>query len=261
VADTVVLCYHAVSYDWPADLSTTPARFESQLRLLLARGYRAATFHQAVTAPPARRTFVVTFDDAYRSVHRLAAPILSGLGLPATVFVPTDYPDSEEPMAWPGIERWLGGPHEHELVPMSWEELASLAERGWEIASHTKSHPRLPELEDDDELLAELRDSREACEHRLDRPCRTLAYPYGAEDARVVRAARAAGYTAAAALPERFHVEDRFRWPRVGVYHVDDERRFRLKVSPAVRRLRGSPVWTLLERARSHARPSAARGG
>ena len=90
---------------------------------MLARGYRGATFHDAVHAPPAPKTFAVTFDDAYRSVIELGFPILSRLGVPGTVFVPTSFTGSEEPMSWPGIDHWLGGPHESELVPMSWEEL------------------------------------------------------------------------------------------------------------------------------------------
>ena len=35
--------------------------------------------------------------------------LLAALGrttLPATVFVPTDYPDSGRPMGWPGYDRW-----------------------------------------------------------------------------------------------------------------------------------------------------------
>lgn len=217
--------------------------------MLLRRGYRGATFHEAATAPPAGKTLAVTFDDAYRSVYEQALPILSRLDLPATVFVPTSYPDIDGPMAWPGIERWLGGPHEPELHSMSWEELRSLADMGWEIGSHTRSHPRLPDI-DDSKLDDELGESRRICEQQLGVPCRTIAYPYGAVDDRVARAANAAGYEAAAALPKRFHAEDRLRWPRVGVYHVDDDRRFRLKISPGIRWLRASPAWELVERAR-----------
>ena len=54
----------------------------------------------------------ITFDDGYRSVLELALPILEELGVPATLFVPTDYIGSERPMSWPGIERWTGGQHE-----------------------------------------------------------------------------------------------------------------------------------------------------
>ena len=91
----------------------------------------------------------VTFDDAYRSVIELAFPILSRLGLVGTVFVPTRFAGGEEPMSWPGIDQWVGGPHERELVPMSWEELGRLAEAGWEIGSPHVSHPRLTQVADD----------------------------------------------------------------------------------------------------------------
>jgi peptidoglycan/xylan/chitin deacetylase (PgdA/CDA1 family) len=63
MSDVLVLCYHAVSVRWPAELSVTPERLEEQLRLLVRRGFKGATFHQAVIAPPAPRTLAVTFDD------------------------------------------------------------------------------------------------------------------------------------------------------------------------------------------------------
>jgi hypothetical protein len=59
----------------------------------------------------------------------------------------------------------------------------------------------------------------------------------------VVEAAGAAGYAAAGTLPARLHPERALAWPRVGIYHGDDERRFRMKVSRAMRRLRGSRLW------------------
>src|SRR3954451_1916783 len=102
MSDVLVLCYHALSDDWPAALSTTPERFEAQLRLLIERGYRPATFEQAVGEPLAERTFAVTFDDAYRSVLALAHPIMERLGVPGTVFVPTDWAGREQPMTWDG---------------------------------------------------------------------------------------------------------------------------------------------------------------
>jgi peptidoglycan/xylan/chitin deacetylase (PgdA/CDA1 family) len=140
-------------------------------------------------------------------------------------------------MTWDGIDQWLGGPHEHELLCLGWPELRELADGGWEVGSHTRSHPRLTTV-DDKRLGAELRDSRAACEEGMGRPCRSIAYPYGDVDARVIAAARAAGYELAAALPKRHGSTDHLDWPRVGVYHRDDLRRFRLKASPLLRRLR-----------------------
>lgn len=244
-ADVLVLCYHAVSERWSAELSVTPDRLKRQISLLLERGYRGVTFHRAVTSAAAGKTLAVTFDDSYRSVIRLALPILAEVGVPGTVFAPTSYVGGERPMSWPGIDQWLGGEHEDELVPMSWEELDSLHSAGWEVGSHTRTHSRLTQL-GDAALAAELLGSREDCEARLGRPCRSIAYPYGGTDDRVVAATREAGYSAAAALPSSLaHRDETLRWPRTGIYHGDDEWRFRRKVSPVVRRLRGMSIWRL----------------
>jgi peptidoglycan/xylan/chitin deacetylase (PgdA/CDA1 family) len=245
VSRVIVLCYRAVSESWPADLSVMPRELERHLRLLVSRGYRSATFTEAIRTTRADRTVALTFDDAYRSVFELAFPILSRLGFRGTVFVPSAFAGSDSPMAWPGIDHWLGGPHEAELLPMSWNQLCSLAEAGWEIGSHTSTHPRLTRL-DDESLAHELAGSRRECEERLGRPCRSLAYPYGDHDQRVVQAAREAGYATAGTLPAGWHPSDPLRWPRIGVYHGDDGVRFRLKVSPAVRRLRAGRAWGLL---------------
>jgi peptidoglycan/xylan/chitin deacetylase (PgdA/CDA1 family) len=242
MADSLVLCYHAVSAGWPGTLAVTQERLEEQLHFLVRRGYRAHTFLDVVTRRGGGHRVAVTFDDAYSSVFELAYPVLQALGMPATVFVPTDLVGTGEPMSWPGIEQWLGGPHAHELIGMSWAQLGELADAGWEIGSHTRSHARLTSVRDET-LAEELNASREECQHRLGRPCRTLAYPYGAVDARVVRAADGAGYLAAGAPPNRLPGERRLRWPRVGVYPADDLRRFRVKVAPSVRRLMGSPAW------------------
>jgi peptidoglycan/xylan/chitin deacetylase (PgdA/CDA1 family) len=255
----LVLCYHAVSGTFPAPLSVTPASLEHQIGLLLRRGHVGATFTRALERPPARRTLVVTFDDAYLSVLETALPILRRLGVPATVFAPTDLIGRDGPMAWPGIDQWLGGPHERELVPMSWEQLRHLADQGWEIGSHTCSHPRLTELDDSD-LEGELRRSKERCEVELGRDCTSLAYPYGDFDARVVEATRAAGYRFAATLPSRLVRAGPLEYPRVGVYHGDGATRYRTKVSPVLRALRASPAWELLEHGRSWA-ASARRSG
>lgn len=243
MANVLVLCYHAISERFPAPMSVTPANFERQLALLKRAGYRGVTFEEAVSASSGR-VVAITFDDAYLSVLQLAKPMLDSVGYPATVYAPTAYLDTpEQPLKWDGIDRWHGGEHERELLPMSWEQLGELAEHGWEIGSHTCRHPHLDRVGDDAELRAELVESKATVEERLGRPCTTLAYPYGEYDERVVAAAGAAGYAAAGTLPARLHPARPLAWPRVGIYRGDDERRFRLKVSPVVRRLRASRFW------------------
>lgn len=239
MAHVLVLCYHAVSPTWDSELAVTPQQLEWQVRTALRHGYRPATFHQAVCDPPSRLTLAVTFDDGYLSMREHAYPVLSRLGVPATVFIPTDYVGLDGPMSWPGIEKWLGTPDEHELRPLDWDDVSWLTWRGWEMGSHTLSHPYLPTV-DAAGVERELTESKALLEERLKRPCSSLAYPYGGVSQRVAEAARDAGYDTAAALWHPLREHDVYTWPRVAIYRGDSSLRYRAKVSLRIRRLRGA---------------------
>lgn len=228
--DLLVLCYHGISDSWPAETTVTPADFESHMHWLLEDGYRGATFAEALTAPPEGRTVVVTFDDAHASVLEHAAPTMERLGLPGTVFVPTDYPGGSRLLAWEGYDAWVGTEHEHELRCMSWDDLRGLAASGWEIGSHSASHPRLKRL-DDDRLADELTRSRIECEREIGAPCRSLAYPRGSCDARLALAARASGYLFAATVAHEPTLPLPFQWPRIALRRGEDAGALRRRVS------------------------------
>lgn len=248
--DLLILCYHALSPSWPADLSVTPRAFARQIEMLARRGYVGARFTEAVGGDlEGRRVAVFTFDDNYRSVLELAKPILDRHGYPGTLYVPTDWPSQSRAMRWPGIDRWLGTRHEPEMLSLDWQELRDLADTGWEIGSHTCSHPHLTEL-DDVTLERELSESKARIEQELGSPCTSLAYPYGDVDERVALAAGSAGYACAGTIPRVLPSPDRLRWPRTPIFHRDDIGRFKLKVSPTMRRARSSPIGVTLDRAR-----------
>jgi peptidoglycan/xylan/chitin deacetylase (PgdA/CDA1 family) len=240
--DVLVLCYHAVSPTWTASLSVTPNALAQQLRLLVDRGWRGATFRDAVLKAPWQKTLAVTFDDAFLSVLERAHPILASLGLPGTVFAPTSFVDERRRLSWAGIDHWSQTGDAPELTCMSWDDLRVLVSEGWEVGSHTRSHPRLPQL-DDNTLQAELDGSRRECSERLGGPCESLAYPYGDVDDRVAAHAVQAGYVCAASLSSSLARLGVHRWPRVGVYHQDPQWRFRLKVNGVVRRVRATSIW------------------
>jgi peptidoglycan/xylan/chitin deacetylase (PgdA/CDA1 family) len=235
--DTLVLCYHAFSHAWKADLSVKPALFAQQLALLAEAGYRGVTFSEAVRRQARHKEVAITFDDAFESVVAHARPVLDELGWPATIYAVTDYAREGRPVAWPGVDQWAGGPYDDELGTLDWDGLRDLRDAGWEVGSHTVTHPHLTQL-GDDELERELVESRAAVEAALGEPCDSIAYPYGDVDPRVIDAAGRAGYATGAALPAHWGEVGALEWPRVGVYRPDDLRRFRLKTSRWTRRAR-----------------------
>jgi len=245
MSELLVLCYHAISPSWSADLSVTPDAFERQASHFVRTGWTSATFTEALHRPPASKTIVFTFDDAFASVKTYALPVLGRLGATGTVFAPSAYITAQDRLAWSGLDHWERTPAAAELTPMSWDDLGELGERGWEIGSHTRTHPMLSSL-DDGALTAELSGSREECAERMGRPVTSIAYPYGDVDDRVMASTRRAGYEAAAALEWPSRRTGVLRYPRVGVYHNDSWPRFRLKVGGWSRSSYGS--WLLARR-------------
>lgn len=146
-----VLVYHRI-VDPPKRVSrptwnVSPEKFERQLQGLLARGWVAWPLSQVLKCrerglPIPRKTFVVTFDDGYANNFTQALPILTHLGVPATVFVATAYLDSEQPFPtddWdaagqPGVPReaWR---------PLSSDECLRLTASGLvELGAQTHTH-------------------------------------------------------------------------------------------------------------------------
>lgn len=228
-ADLLALCYHGVRPRPVSHRDVTPPTLRRQLELLLERGYRGCTFHDAIGARGRGRILAVTFDDGDGSVFEHAYPVLADLGVPATVFVAPDAVGAS------------GG--------VTWDELDELARAGWEIGSHTNSHPVLTDLEDG-ELGAELRESKERVEVQLGRPCLSLAYPFGKADERVIRATARAGYAAACVVSGALAADTPLAWPRVGVGAADGMLVFRMKIAPPIRRFRGSRLGRAISRRR-----------
>ena len=253
--DVLALCYHGISASWPEPVAVDPDRLRSQVSRLLQSGWTPVTFTEAILSSSTERRLAVTFDDALRSVYRLALPVLHELDVPATVFAPAALVGSGRPFAWPRIDRWVGTEHEAELEGMSWAELGALRDAGWELGSHSTTHARLTGL-DDPRLESELAESKRMIEDRLGAICRSIAYPYGDADDRVVAAARRAGYEAGAAVLPIHPGDDPMRFPRVPM--LSSENRFvrLLHETRPMRRLQTTRPWVALRRAVEAARDS-----
>lgn len=255
MAAPYVLCYHAVSSVWPARLAISETLLAEQVGTLARRGYQGLTLAEAerrrTTGMLPEKSVVVTFDDGYASTVRARA-ILDEFGFPATVFAVTSFPDSGRPLSWPGVDEWASGEWAGEMTPLGWDGLGALQDAGWEIGSHTVTHPTLPEASDD-ALADELGASRETIIAHLG-SCETIAYPYGLADARVAAAAGDAGYLAGVTLTPVHRADEPLLRPRIGLNRKDTGLRLRTKLSPAFVAFRRTPVAHGAEWANRHLR-------
>ena len=186
----VILCYHAVNQvadaDDPRRIVTSPRDFEAHVRYLLRRGYRFATAEQLLADErprrPPRGTVVLTFDDGFADALDVVVPILRRHGVGATFYVNPGRFGAQHDLVRGVAGRLLDA-----------DGVRALRAAGMEIGSHAMTHRDLRTL-DDEQLGDELGASRTLIEELTGVTCRTLAYPFGLYDARVARAAEAAGY-------------------------------------------------------------------
>lgn len=204
-----VLMYHSIG---GADrLAVRPEAFAEHMAYLKDNGFIPLRFCELPfldRTRPAGRPVVITFDDGYADVHENALPVLERLGFPATVFVTTGWLRDAGANA-------AGRPPGRMLT---WTQTRELTEAGVEVGAHGHSHTQLDQLATET-LREELYRSRTLLQDRLGRDVPTMAYPYGYSSARVRRAARACGYSAACVVANALMTErhDAFAVPRLTV--------------------------------------------
>jgi len=166
-----ILCYHRFGTSG-SKMVVSQASFAAQLDWLARNDYHVIRLSQLLAwlegrqALP-RRSVVITIDDGYESVHRIALPLLRRHGFAATLFIYTDFIGAGD--------------------ALSWMQLHELAASGLvDVQAHSKSHRNLIERvagETDTqyrlELEQETRAPRDILERRLAAQVRYYAYPYG----------------------------------------------------------------------------------
>jgi peptidoglycan/xylan/chitin deacetylase (PgdA/CDA1 family) len=228
---TTVLAYHAVALsrpeDDPHDLAMTLDTFRAQMDEL-ARTRSVVALADAVDGrvPNGKPAVAITFDDGYRGVLELAAPVLKEHGFPATIFVPTAHLG--------GRNRW-DDLHDPAFLVLEGHDLPDLERYGIAVESH--GHAHIPyDTSRPEDIAADLAASTEALTTLLGRRPEFFAYPFGPSSPAARRAVQDMGYRAAFSIDARH--DGLFAHGRIPVQPSDGLRLFRFKTSGRYQLLR-----------------------
>ncbi len=183
-----ILMYHHIAVSPVDSIYYVPLdRFEEEIKLLHDWNYTSITTSMLVQAitqgaslPP--RPIIITFDDSWGSQYTTAYPIMKKYGFTGVLYTVVEY--LNKPSGLPADPNYL-----------TTDQLTEMAADGWEIGSHTETHPNL--LTDTTTLRYEIVQSRKDLQNMLGVPILTFAYPFGNADSAAIDYVRFAGYIAA----------------------------------------------------------------
>lgn len=193
--------------------------FEKQMKYLHSLNYKSISIKELAQElkkknPNLKNKMVLTFDDGYVDNLNQAAPIMDKYGYKGTIFVAIKF------MAWPGY--------------VTWQDLISLQNKGWEIGSHSWNHVHLNEL-NENQLKKEVSDSKIFIETFIPNTFKsvdTFAYPNGNYDEKTIDALEKYGYIAAVTGNRGVNntKTDLYKLNRINIYQEENELfKFKLK--------------------------------
>jgi peptidoglycan/xylan/chitin deacetylase (PgdA/CDA1 family) len=183
-----ILLYHRIA-DPPlpgsaaARYYTAPADFKWQMQSLKDWGYTTIPISLLVDAIrkgaslPARPV-VISFDDGDETVFQNAYPIMQSFGFTGVLYLVWNYI---------GATGYLTN-----------DQILAMTITGWELGSHSMSHPHLPAVPD--QVFYEATQSRTNLEQAFGVSVNTFAYPFGEMDEFVGSKIQEYKYTAAVGL-------------------------------------------------------------
>lgn len=191
----VILLYHRIGGGTLSDIDMPVELFERQMRYI-RRHYEIVSLDEVIrmsTDPrferAARDVVAVTFDDGFSDTYDLVYPVLRRQGVPATVYVPSLYLETQRQFDFGGFRRMDPARRPH---PMTWEQAAEMAGSGLvTIGAHTHTHADFSRISPE-AAERELNESDRLIEARLGFRPRHFAYPWGrwAPATRTLAAAR-----------------------------------------------------------------------
>jgi peptidoglycan/xylan/chitin deacetylase (PgdA/CDA1 family) len=130
-------------------------------------------------------SLLVTLDDGFYSAYDVAQKVLDPLGIKAIFFVISDFIGIENKETSQNfiikniLPDSLISDLEGDMRNMGWSELNDLIKNGHHIGGHTKTHARLANINEDDQLRSEILESANHLEKRLNFNIASFAYTFG----------------------------------------------------------------------------------
>ncbi|MDX9785230.1 MAG: polysaccharide deacetylase family protein [Desulfobacterales bacterium] len=219
--------YHSIEKD-RASIKTKWAvshdSFKRQIQFLKNEGWHSFKVEDLFSHPhfPVK-SVIITFDDGFNNNFDFGFRVLLDYGITATWFIVTN--DIGKQSSWP----------ENDIAArdmLAASQIVEMTEGNMEIGSHTRSHPKLPEL-NSEKINEEICKSKEDLENIISRPVYSFAYPFGRLNDDCVKAVKKAGYKIACTTKPGWAGSDtnRFLVRRVAIFGHDNLSTFARKLA------------------------------
>lgn len=198
-----VLYYHSIDYEEGNELRVPPEEFESHMQLLNQNGYESISINELYQylyegKDLPEKAFALTFDDGYEDNYTNAFPIAEKYGFQGTIFMVTN---------------WIDG-----TGYLKREQLLEMSQAGWQIESHTMTHPYLDSISSE-QIKVEISSSKKVLEELLGKTVKVIAYPYGVYDPLIQEVSKNMGYLMGLTTDRGWaNAEDPFRVKRIYCY-------------------------------------------
>lgn len=181
-----ILGYHDFRERGGSPMIIAASKFREQMKAIKESGIPVIPLSDVLAWRKGQKnipeeSIVITMDDGWQGVYEHAYPVLKEYGFPFTVYVYKKYVN-------------IGG------RSLTWLQIKEMMNNGCEIGSHSISHESLrakkgrTEKQQQEWLLAELKDSKIFLEENLGVPVTSFAYPFGIFDDAVAEMGLQLGY-------------------------------------------------------------------
>ena len=226
-----ILMYHMISEPLTkaeVKYACPPKQFEKHMHMLLNDGFKPISIktvedYYSHNFPLPDKSFLITLDDGFEDNYSNAFPIFQRYNIPAMIYLATGLVGK--------TNQWMSVPTFSERKMLSWQQIKEMASQDIDFGSHTVSHPRLTEL-DDDCVGKELSESKQIIEQQLGQECKHFAYPYGLLTEKTRKLVAQAGFKTACSTRSGFNNTERdpLILHRIEVFGDDSAWRLKQKI-------------------------------